>query len=1618
MDTSFYSSDFGGPSYTSAADRGEHPGEESLECIEESKCRSTSRSSDSLAEDAIRRQSSADQTASLSSFPVGELKEGTGRFDFSTVQLAPVLECISGIGYWSLGEIRRRVLSAGSRFGLANRESKRDDEDLQRSLQVSTGFGRRYIRAHHGSDIGRRRELPDLQGGRAYEADAGILEDTQRWDGGGTSWTKAATIGRNHRTRWWRGICWCSTMWSGRQVSDSLIACRPASKQWLLNAVHLEDFVAPWEALDRAADLAWELGFMPHANLSFPVLEFPTPRRLNKKVRFNDLVTLRMTTDKLETTYVIPDGLLSMWHCKPWTLACNTLDVDQSVSEEDETYFMQHSLHVQTHPDANSQCTGPESILSDEVKETMSLYRSTLATCPFVSYGLSETGVGTRTFLLRELSHDGLLLQLREEWMEYSDSNMKVHWVWPQPQGDTPGFHIIVEFLLGDELPHPSIEPTLEETTILSIHGRPDVQRTALYHQRRLHNVDITRPFYDVCHRAQYVCVTRVLGKILPLSWARNIFAGALVQLFAHPPSLQITQEYADYFDRMQPFFADSLAMWAEVHLPTISWQFHLLLPEGYRGVMETTASINSATSVAMVADRAFAHWGMDLPGALVYAGLSTYVSTTQHFIAYDPVEGGIPCLVQAEIDDSLGIPAPPMIAASLSSTCTIQEVIAAINAVWIFDLVGVEITVFDGTLVFDSEDRFRPRHGTSYVVQVRPRAHDEVSTLQILQSMKHASNLRDPRPSRAPDVASGSGGIPQEHTPIPGPTEPEPEGDPPSDDDPDEDPDPEDDDAISDDVSYHPAHVYHLQDDYFRMNIDEITQDTVLEQISDHWQLDYGELTAVHHVEHPPSDHSSETEDVVIAELRQDSDIKPLQTDILSLVDIEFKLPLGSDMSVHWRKVLWLRSTSTREGVLHQLRSFDLCNHRPNFACVLHLNGNYWPQTDNALRHFIHGDYIRLVIICPADVAPRDAAADMREYERAEASRRVFRSDDSSDSTPRSRSPHSRQPTVSVTTEERESPIASEDPPPHVSDLWCGVGSEDAFASSPSTQQPHHGQRPPSLADLVGLNEDGCYWQRIISRTVSSDVQVAQLRASLASLRKWPDTAFCNCWEMIPEAHPYVALIRDLQPSLDYPEAFHLFTDGSFQKDSAVGAWSFSVVLQLQGRHYFRWGFTGGRIECCSSSLEAEALSTAHALLWLVSSMADSCYPIQLHGDATTIGLGADGTQNEPKVKALEELHLRPLFQFCNAVIKDLTFHHVPAHAGQVDNETVDSVAKALVSQDWSPFTGVPDIYPILNTPCFDWAWLLIEHEVHWNYEYPSIDELVAGTGFADWPAKPVQVFPQAAEVRAGTDAVKISLGLLSANVRTLKGMASDPTLSDKIDLLAQQFADANYDIVALQETRCKTSNVASRNGFLRLCAAANSGRGGVELWFNQHGSFASSAFGPVRPEHCHVWFEDSTILGVECDHPLLACDIVVVYAPQSSLSAEVIDDWWSTLHLRLQSRGRKDTILLGDCNAKVGSVESTEIGPIGWSIEDRAGGHLRHLVADHSLLLPSTFGLWHTGPSATFYGPAGGATRLDYIAIPQDWHQGLVSSSVSGVDLLNGSLTTRVWRFEWSSR
>ena len=394
---------------------------------------------------------------------------------------------------------------------------------------------------------------------------------------------------------------------------------------------------------------------------------------------------------------------------------------------------------------------------------------------------------------------------------------------------------------------------------------------------------------------------------------------------------------------------------------------------------------------------------------------------------------------------------------------------------------------------------------------------------------MKKASNLQDPRPSRAPHLSSpgasaavGSDLVQQSFEPEPEDGHPNGDEDPDGEDDPDDDPD-------DSDVQYHTGHVYHHQDDYFSMQIDDTSLDTNMEQISDHWGLRHREIVAAHIVASPPSDHADPEEQVFIAELVQDADFRPLQTDILGLVDVEFQSTADADRPVHLRKVLWLRSTSTRAGVLYQLRSFDLCYHRPNFACVLHVNQVHWPDGDTALRHFISGDYFRLVISCPTGTAPCDAAQDMREFERTEARRHVFRQPNSPDGSSDEQSEHG-----STLTFHSEEPPASDGFSTHVLDRWCWDDCSVAGDGSKVT--------PPCFFSLVDSLAYLAPWKSKLSVANFNSQEVSDLRDFLVSIPPWPESAFSQEWNQIPEAHEFVALIDQFQTPISAVGDFHIF--------------------------------------------------------------------------------------------------------------------------------------------------------------------------------------------------------------------------------------------------------------------------------------------------------------------------------------------------------------------------------------------------------------------------------------------------------------------------------------------
>lgn len=336
------------------------------------------------------------------------------------------------------------------------------------------------------------------------------------------------------------------------------------------------------------------------------------------------------------------------------------------------------------------------------------------------------------------------------------------------------------------------------------------------------------------------------------------------------------------------------------------------------------------------------------------------------------------------------------------------------------------------------------------------------------------------------------------------------------------------------------------------------------------------------------------------------------------------------------------------------------------------------------------------------------------------------------------------------------------------------------------------------------------------------------------------------------------------------------------------------------------------------------------------------------------------------------------------------------------LNGQVVDSVAKSIALQTWSPFLGIPDFLSCMDATLWNWAWLLIETEINMNAELPSLPDLLNHRAFDPELCSPCEVFSHKSECGPEAPLVAVDLQIVTANVRSLK--EKDSGFHGKASLLAEQFQHEGYEVIGLQVTRAASSTVLVTNDFVRFVSASDAGRGGVEIWFNQSGNIANTAYGPVTPGHCKVWHASSTVLWIECDHPLLDCDLVTIYAPQSARERDDIIGWWQQLEELFAARKSRDIVLFGDFNAKLGAVTSESVGDHHWSCEDTAGEYARSLLNANGLFLPATFDCWQRGPFATFHSHSGSGTRVDYVAIPLQWQSGVQEAWVSSVDLLSG--------------
>eukprot|EP00434_Breviolum_minutum_P019943 symbB.v1.2.017596.t1/scaffold1362.1/size123397/3 len=458
-------------------------------------------------------------------------------------------------------------------------------------------------------------------------------------------------------------------------------------------------------------------------------------QRSAKKVHFDNFVGLRMSKSAQVADFTVAHDLLGSWSEKPWRLR-------PSIAAEamDTTWLMQTGLetrHQMSSASSNTQ--------SDQLSEDIIAWldgvgcHSPSRSQVIMSHGLSERSVGTRSFVLEDPRPSAFLAQLRATWPEYDDAVLRAHLVLPQPVDLTPQRHIVVEFLIhGFADP---LTPTLEESIVWGAFGQTDLKRAAAYHEARLHHSDVTSPFASLCKRAQYICTVRAQGKVLPLDFARSICSGALIQLHAYPPCLHEPIEQPVPISGLAPFFADSAELLGSFQLPVITWRVHLLQADGYHGPSESIVPASNLAAPLAVVDFARSIWISVPLSAMTYAGLSwagDFDHAIQEFIIFDPESIGFPCLIRVWIDPEADIPLPPPVAALLPAVCTLRGIVEAIDALWLLENTAISVEVSDGFLTYDHSDRFRPRHGATYIVLVKPVITDEMSSLQTMTARTH----------------------------------------------------------------------------------------------------------------------------------------------------------------------------------------------------------------------------------------------------------------------------------------------------------------------------------------------------------------------------------------------------------------------------------------------------------------------------------------------------------------------------------------------------------------------------------------------------------------------------------------------------------------------------------------------------------------------------------------------------------------------------------------------------------------------------------------------------------------------------------------------------------------
>lgn len=233
-----------------------------------------------------------------------------------------------------------------------------------------------------------------------------------------------------------------------------------------------------------------------------------------------------------------------------------------------------------------------------------------------------------------------------------------------------------------------------------------------------------------------------------------------------------------------------------------------------------------------------------------------------------------------------------------------------------------------------------------------------------------------------------------------------------------------------------------------------------------------------------------------------------------------------------------------------------------------------------------------------------------------------------------------------------------------------------------------------------------------------------------------------------------------------------------------------------------------------------------------------------------------------------------------------------------------------------------------------------------------------------------------------------QIYLSLATANVLTLDGGGKNQqskgfVLTGRCAMTQAQFSHAECNIIGIQEGRMHGHKVRhSHSPLVCQAGAAADGSRGVELWLDKHVPYAFHRKQPFffKHEHVHIAsFHDRRILAI-IRAPHLHIRILVLHAPYERASDCEGTEWWQMIgKLVSDTQPQLPLVILGDMNAKIGSILSDAVSSHGAEQENQVG-HLFHAflikhglwVLDVSAAIDTSVGLCSlTSTMASIHDP-----------------------------------------------